>query len=82
MLRGFPLVQVDWQLLGLGGHAYCVDVQPGGGAVAIGCGDRSVRLWQPSSGGGGGAGGSDGSAGAPPASDLIWQVPVELSFGT
>jgi hypothetical protein len=68
------VAQVDWQLLGLGGHAYCVNVQQSSGAVAVGCGDRSVRLWRPSGCGGGGGSGGGGSSGGLPASDLIWQV--------
>ena len=68
---------------GLGGHAYALAAQRGsGGAVAVGCGDHTVRLWRPPGGAGGevgkAGGGEGGKAGggvaAAPDSELLWQV--------
>lgn len=58
-------MQVEWPVSGLGGHAYVLAAQPGSGAVAVGCGDHTLRLWRPAGGGGGGGA---------PAPEVFWQV--------
>jgi len=52
---------------GLGGHAYALAAQPGGGTVAVGCGDHTVRLLRP-------AAGATSIAAAAAAPDILWQV--------
>ena len=71
--RSAPLPQAVWAVPGLGGHAYALATSPDGGSVAVGCGDKTVRLWRPTGSSGGDVSSkAAGDSTAP--SELQWQV--------